>query len=1125
MHVGMKQRVCFRLLALLLLLLISQVSHAAEELRLVKAVETASSPDTAILTIEAPASAEIYIGTENYKDQRKFEMSPLKDGHFYDYQIQVVQKGDVIAAKNLQLRAGLDVSLKVIPIDPRPLRLQAQTGVNFSRHMAFSGDGKYLASADDFSCVVIDLETRREVSRFQHRHLGDQVTRITFENDSDRSEAIRLYRDVYQPDLKQTVSLSALYRLRDDRFTRFREAPAVKKSPAETGNDLCEWSVTGRRVYVRQRKSPFRQAHFTLPRELLNAMQICLNVGYRKMPADLRGARPQNVDDLLEYIIADASFSDDGKWLAVGINKPYLDGDPDCPVIPCCFIWDLERDTLYSDHCDFRNNAVPPAPVPTSVKFSPDSKTLAIGNSELLLFSMSQRKVTDRFGSSGTGLGGIALPVDPYSDSVVMSAGSWTGVWDRKQGDLLTQIPTNGEYGISHVALSGDGKVAQTHAWSGSNSSFWNTQTGRVIGRPRGGMPSYALKLNHDGTRYLTAGTGAALFETAGSRELRKYSDTVVPYFSNGGVSYVTRSSSFPPKISDHYSEITAVSADGKRCAVTQNTFKEGGSHYCQVYQLPSRQLLFSKVVARAPRIISNVELSPLGHFLTVHEEPGQGSVGRLAVYNIDRDSIMLNLANLRDTIRSLAFNARETLLFVGYGMGIVDIYSMVTGELIATVTLMSDTGEWLISTPDGLFDGTLGARNKICYRFDGELTTVPVDRFFMDYYSSGLFARVLAGEVPRAGIKVQNNAPSIRILSPTIGGEISENQVVIEVEVIDQGGGVSGPWLRQNGAKVKSMVTQKGTGKTSRYTFPLSLVSGENRIMVEAASGDGSLASEPRRINFEYYQTVDKPDLYVVAIGVNKYASESMNLNFSVNDAQAIAQLFRQRGDSLYNDVHVRELMDEQATRLNIRKAFRSFAELAKPQDTLLVYLSGHGKTISQRYYFLPHEFEIRSKNFVDDIRDYGYPIDELSEAMVDVKALKRVLILDTCHSGAAIEKSGNRSRNPFGFRGAIKRLSRAEGIFTIAAAPASEETVENAELQHGILTYSLLAGLKSVNTGPLSGQHIKTNNSSQIVDVLEWFSYANDRVPELTQKYRGRPQDVQMSTAGTSFPILPLE
>ena len=99
MQVGMKHRVCFHLLTLLLLLLISQVSHAAEELRLVKAVETASSPDTAILTIEAPASAEIYIGTENYKDQRKFEMSPLKDGHFYDYQIQVVQKGDVIAAK------------------------------------------------------------------------------------------------------------------------------------------------------------------------------------------------------------------------------------------------------------------------------------------------------------------------------------------------------------------------------------------------------------------------------------------------------------------------------------------------------------------------------------------------------------------------------------------------------------------------------------------------------------------------------------------------------------------------------------------------------------------------------------------------------------------------------------------------------------------------------------------------------------------------------------------------------------------------------------------------------------------------------------------------------------------
>lgn len=70
---------------------------------------------------------------------------------------------------------------------------------------------------------------------------------------------------------------------------------------------------------------------------------------------------------------------------------------------------------------------------------------------------------------------------------------------------------------------------------------------------------------------------------------------------------------------------------------------------------------------------------------------------------------------------------------------------------------------------------------------------------------------------------------------------------------------------------------------------------------------------------------------------------------------------------------------------------------------------------------------------------------------------------------------------------RGAIERLSRAQGVFTIAASASGEEAQEVDELKHGVLTYALLAGLKAADGGPLEGQTIQPTNPQNVVDVLE--------------------------------------
>jgi uncharacterized caspase-like protein len=218
-----------------------------------------------------------------------------------------------------------------------------------------------------------------------------------------------------------------------------------------------------------------------------------------------------------------------------------------------------------------------------------------------------------------------------------------------------------------------------------------------------------------------------------------------------------------------------------------------------------------------------------------------------------------------------------------------------------------------------------------------------------------------------------------------------------------------------------------------------------------------------------------------------------------------------------------VTRLVDSSATRTAITEALKSAAAATRPQDTLLLFLAGHGAMVGQRYYFVPYELRRQADSLEDDLRSQGLPADELSDYLGAGQALKRIFILDTCASGGALG-TVVKSRG-FAFRGAVERLSRSQGIFTIAASSATAEAQESQELGHGVLSYALLAGLRGVDGGPLADSHVPTTNPDQVVDVMEWFAFAAGQVPRLTERYYGAAQDVQTSNHGTSFPILPLE
>ena len=100
-----------------------------------------------------------------------------------------------------------------------------------------------------------------------------------------------------------------------------------------------------------------------------------------------------------------------------------------------------------------------------------------------------------------------------------------------------------------------------------------------------------------------------------------------------------------------------------------------------------------------------------------------------------------------------------------------VGVWDATSGERLATVCF-AGSDDWLVTTPDGLFDGTPGAWSAILWRFSDQVFDVaPVEAFFGDFYLPGLFAEVMSASVPRPPFRIRRVGATSRSPTPALAG------------------------------------------------------------------------------------------------------------------------------------------------------------------------------------------------------------------------------------------------------------------------------------------------------------------------------------------------------------------
>jgi len=257
----------------------------------------------------------------------------------------------------------------------------------------------------------------------------------------------------------------------------------------------------------------------------------------------------------------------------------------------------------------------------------------------------------------------------------------------------------------------------------------------------------------------------------------------------------------------------------------------------------------------------------------------------------------------------------------------------------------------------------------------------------------------------------------------------------------------------------------------------------GSNAIRIEAENQTGT-AEQTLQVEVKSRHKDNQGTLYLIAIGVSQYRDASLSLRFAATDARAIHALLTAQAGKRYHKVESRLLADGATvpTAANIRAALQLFNQ-STPDDTVVLFLSGHGDNSSGRdYYFLSHDAQEQDSQDSNWNPKTVIKWRELQNVLENTIARQRVLLVDTCYSGAA-------------FNPRLINDATAKSIVVLSATDGKTVGQEQEKLGHGIFTYALLKGLQG--KADLLGD-------DKIITIKELDTYLEFAIPQVSDGFQ---------------------
>jgi uncharacterized caspase-like protein len=197
--------------------------------------------------------------------------------------------------------------------------------------------------------------------------------------------------------------------------------------------------------------------------------------------------------------------------------------------------------------------------------------------------------------------------------------------------------------------------------------------------------------------------------------------------------------------------------------------------------------------------------------------------------------------------------------------------------------------------------------------------------------------------------------------------------------------------------------------------------------------------------------------------------------------------------------------MKDHEATRTNIGRVVEAMASKAKPQDTFVLFMAGHGTTLDDQYYFLPYE--------LDYVNDNSVRREAISQTLLrswlSLLPVRSLLLLDTCRAGNAVQLASRAGEE----KGAFSTLIRLSNRAVIVASSNNNMALEGYQ-GHGVFSWVVLDAIDRADY-----------DENEQVDVSDIATHVRRLVPAITEqqfKYRQVPmQDTPGDPFGVAKPL----
>lgn len=207
----------------------------------------------------------------------------------------------------------------------------------------------------------------------------------------------------------------------------------------------------------------------------------------------------------------------------------------------------------------------------------------------------------------------------------------------------------------------------------------------------------------------------------------------------------------------------------------------------------------------------------------------------------------------------------------------------------------------------------------------------------------------------------------------------------------------------------------------------------------------------------------------FVVAVGLGEYApgGNCTPLPCSVGDATSISKFFHN-----YNNSDVFMLKDSNATRDHILKVLKAQFAKSTENDEIIFAYSGHG-------------FDGGITCYDSDGKGNTKIIycSEIQDILKKAKARRKVMFVNSCHSGSFSKKYGNDPRSR-------QYKNNDSNVMLYLSSRDNESSWESGLMNNSFFFYYLLEGLRGA----------ADKNGDNKVTARELFNYVNARVIAIT-------------------------